>query len=50
MIENSIVYRDFKGKWTINIVLPVMVAELSYANMDIGNGDQAMMVWWKLGQ
>ena len=36
---------DFKGSWSIKNVLPVMVPELSYENMEIGHGDQAMMAW-----
>ncbi len=36
---------DFKGSWSIKKVLPVMVPELSYQDMEIGQGDQAMMAW-----
>jgi len=36
---------DFKGSWSIKNVLPVMVPELSYQDMEIGKGDQAMMAW-----
>ena len=39
---------EFKGSWSINNVLLVMVPELSYAEMEIGKGDQAMMAWWSL--
>ncbi len=38
----------FKGSWSIKNVLPVMVPELSYDEMEIGKGDQAMMAWWEL--
>ncbi len=38
----------FKGSWSIKNVLPVMVPELSYNQMEIGKGDQAMMAWWEL--
>jgi len=38
----------FKGGWSIKNVLPVMVPELSYDQMEIGKGDQAMAVWWEL--
>jgi len=38
----------FKGSWSIKNVLPVMVPELSYSEMEIGKGDQAMMAWWRL--
>jgi len=38
----------FKGSWSIKNVLPVMVPELSYDEMEIGKGDMAMMAWWDL--
>ena len=38
----------FKGSWSIKNVLPVMVPELGYDEMEIGKGDQAMMAWWEL--
>jgi len=38
----------FKGSWSIKNVLPVMVPELSYDEMEIGKGDLAMMAWWEL--
>ncbi len=38
----------FKGSWSIKNVLPVMVPELSYSEMEIGKGDQAMIAWWRL--
>jgi len=42
------IHPDFKGSWSIKNVLPVMVPELSYSDMEIGKGDQAMMAWWRL--
>jgi len=39
---------DFKGSWSIKNVLPVMVPEFSYKDMEIGKGDQAMMAWWNM--
>ena len=39
---------DFKGNWSIKNVLPVMVPELSYGDLEIGKGDQAMVAWWKM--
>lgn len=38
----------FKGSWSIKCVLPVMVPELSYKEMEIGKGDQAMMAWCEI--
>lgn len=42
------IHPGFKGSWSIKNVLPVMVPELSYSDMEIGKGDQAMMLWWRL--
>jgi hypothetical protein len=42
------IHPEFKGSWSIKNVLPVMVPELSYSDMEIGKGDQAMMAWWQL--
>jgi hypothetical protein len=39
---------DFKGSWSIKNVLPVLVPELSYEDMQIGKGDQAMIAWWDM--
>jgi hypothetical protein len=38
----------FKGSNSIKHVLPVMVPELSYAELDINNGNQAAWGWWNL--
>ena len=38
----------FKGSWSIKNVLPVMIPEHSYDEMEIGKGDQAMLAWWEL--
>jgi hypothetical protein len=48
-IKNGIyVHPDFHGSWSIKSVLPVLVPELSYENMTISKGDDAMMAWWDL--
>lgn len=38
----------FKGSWSLKNVLPVMVPELSYEDLEIGKGDQAMMAWYEM--
>lgn len=38
----------FKGSWSIKNVLPVLVPELSYKDLEIRKGDQAMINWWKM--
>jgi len=42
------IHLRFKGSWSIKNVLPIMVPELGYDEMDISKGDQAMMAWWEL--
>lgn len=38
----------FKGSWSLKNVLAVMVPELSYEEMEICKGDQAMTAWWAM--
>jgi len=38
----------FKGSWSLKNVLPVMVPGLKYEDMEIGNGEEAMLAWWNL--
>lgn len=35
----------FKGSWSIKKVLPVICPELTYKNMQVGNGTEAMVTW-----
>jgi len=39
---------NFGGRYTIKKVLPVMVPELSYKDLTINKGDQAMTAWWEM--
>lgn len=38
----------FGGSWSIKNVLPVIIPELSYKDLEISKGDQAMLTWWEL--
>lgn len=42
------IHPDFLGSWSIKNVLPVMVPDLSYKNLKVNKGDQAMLVWWEM--
>lgn len=42
------IHQDFHGSWSIKNVLPVLVPELSYHDMEINKGDKAMQAWWDL--
>jgi len=42
------IHPDFRGSWSIKNVLPVMAPELSYKELAINKGDQAMIAWWEL--
>jgi hypothetical protein len=39
---------DFKGSYSIKNVLPVLVPSLSYEDMEVAKGDDAMMAFWRL--
>lgn len=38
----------FKGSWSIKNVLPALVPELSYKDLEIGEGATAMNAWWQM--
>jgi hypothetical protein len=42
------IHPDFHGSASIKKVLPVLCPELSYKELDIGNGSEAMNIWNKL--
>lgn len=39
---------EFNGSWSIKNVLPVLVPELSYKELTIGEGATAMNEWWRM--
>ena len=39
---------SFKGGWSIKKVLPILIPELSYAELEISGGTQAMTMWGKM--
>jgi hypothetical protein len=42
------VHPDFLGKTSIKYVLPVLVPELSYKNLEIQNGGMACLRWYQM--
>jgi CRISPR/Cas system-associated exonuclease Cas4 (RecB family) len=46
--KKDYLHPDFKGSASIKNVLPVIVPELSYKNLDIQNGTMAMTEWEKI--
>jgi CRISPR/Cas system-associated exonuclease Cas4 (RecB family) len=42
IIKRNYYHRDFHGSYSIKDVLPVMVPDLNYDNMEIGNGSEAV--------
>jgi hypothetical protein len=42
------VHPEFKGKTSIKKVLPAIVPDLQYKNLDINNGAQASDSWWTM--
>jgi hypothetical protein len=43
--NNSYVHKDFLGSYSIKKVLPVLVPELSYSQLDINEGGAAQRLW-----
>lgn len=41
------IHPDFKGRSSIKKVLPVLVPELSYADLEIGDGMKATIMWYR---
>lgn len=41
-------HHGFMGSNSIKSVLPVIVPELSYVDLDVANGEAAQYVWWKM--
>lgn len=46
--KDMYIHPQFKGSWSIKNVLPVLVPSLSYKELEIGKGDQAMQAWWEM--
>lgn len=44
--DGMYVHPDFRGSWSIKNVLPVLTPHLSYKELSIGKGDQAMISWF----
>ncbi|MBA3915856.1 MAG: DUF2779 domain-containing protein [Acidobacteriales bacterium] len=42
VIEDHVYHPDFRGSFSIKKVLPVLVPELSYVGLDVGDGDTAI--------
>lgn len=42
VIEDYVYHPDFRGSFSIKKVLPVLVPDLSYAGLDVANGDTAI--------
>jgi hypothetical protein len=45
ILKDNYYHPDFRGSYSLKDVLPVLVPELSYENMEIGNGGDAMAVF-----
>lgn len=46
--KKSIVHPDFKGSYSIKKVLPVLVPELNYSNLDVQDGGTASAMYYEL--
>lgn len=48
VVRRGVILPDFKGRSSIKIVLPVLVPELSYGELNIGDGGSAIAAFAKL--
>ena len=48
VVRKGLVHPDFGGRSSIKVVLPVLAPELSYADLDIGDGGSAVAAFAKL--
>lgn len=46
--EKSIYHWQFGGSYSIKSVLPALVPELSYSDMEVSNGEEAAQTWLRL--
>jgi len=46
--DGEYVHQDFNGSSSLKAVLPIVCPELSYADLPIGEGTQAMLTWYQL--
>ena len=50
IIKNNYYHPDFKGRTTIKKTLPALVPEMSYDDLDIGEGTTAMITFAKMAR
>lgn len=48
--KGSYVHPDFHGSASLKAVLPVLCPELAYSDLEIANGEEAMLTWYRLQQ
>lgn len=48
IIESHYYHPDFYGSYSIKSVLPVLVPNMSYKNLDVKNGDEAIAAFYKM--
>jgi len=48
VIKDNFYHPEFKGLYSIKKVLPVLVPELSYERLDVGDGMEAVRAYYKL--
>lgn len=46
----SYIHPDFRGSASLKAVLPVLCPELAYTDLEISNGEEAMLTWYWLQQ
>jgi predicted RecB family nuclease len=44
-VRRNVYHPDFEGSFSLKAVLPALLPELSYAGMEVGNGEEAGIAW-----
>lgn len=48
VVRKGLIHPDFGGRSSIKVVLPVLAPDLSYADLDVGDGGSAVAAFAKL--
>ena len=48
LIREFVYHPDFNGRTSIKVVLPVLVPEMDYSELEISNGDDALAIFYRL--
>lgn len=47
-VRRNVYHPDFRGSFSLKSVLPAFLPELTYKNMEVGNGEEAGIAWQRM--